>query len=158
MELTPRISDWFKLAPSVMKGMVAAETAMGASSLGTSLLELVRLRASQMNGCAYCIHLHTMTLRQHGESEMRLVMLDAWRESPLYTSRERAALAWTESVTRIIDTHAPDALYEDLKAHFSDQEQVHLTLAIGLINVWNRVQIGFRATHPLTAADAPTAT
>lgn len=157
MELTPRIPDWFKLAPSVMKGLVAAETAMSASGLGTPLLELVRLRASQMNGCAYCIHLHSMTLRQHGESDMRLVMLDAWRESSLYTARERAALAWTEVVTRIISTHAPDAVYEELKAQFSEEEQVHLTLTIGLINLWNRTQIAFRATHPLAADEAPTA-
>lgn len=149
MEITPRIADWFTLAPAVMKGMVTAETALGASELGANLIELVKLRASLINGCAYCIHLHATTLRKLGESEMRVYMLDGWRESPLYTPRERAALAWTEAVTRVIETHAPDEVYEELQAHFTEAEQVQLTLAIGIINVWNRMQIGFRATHPI---------
>ena len=153
MDITPRIADWYKLAPAVMKGMVAAEAALGASGLGADLIELVKLRASQMNGCAYCIHLHATTLRKLGESELRVFMLDGWHESPLYTARERAALAWTEAVTRVIETHAPDDLYEELKIYFTEAEQVHLTLTIGVINLWNRMQIGFRASHPV---DAPT--
>ena len=115
-------------------------------------LELVKLRASQINGCAYCIHMHATFLRKHGESEMRLYMLDAWRESALYDERERAALGWTEALTRLADTHAPDEDYERLKAQFTEAEQVGLTLAIGAINTWNRLQVGFRAAHPADKA------
>ncbi|WP_306891237.1 carboxymuconolactone decarboxylase family protein [Ancylobacter amanitiformis] len=150
--MTPRIADWYKLAPAVMKGLIAAETALGASDLGANLIELVKLRASQINGCAYCIHLHATTARKLGESEMRVVMLDGWRESPLYTARERAALAWTEAVTRVIETHAPNDVYEELKVHFTEAQQVHLTLAIGVINLWNRMGISLRASHPVDTA------
>ena len=129
--------------------MQALEVELAASGLDHELLELVKLRASQINGCAFCIHMHTTDLRKHGEIEMRLYMLNAWRESPLYSNRERAALAWTEALTRLSETGAPDAEYEDLKAEFTEAEQVNLTLAIGAINVWNRLQVGFRAAHPM---------
>jgi AhpD family alkylhydroperoxidase len=147
--MTPRLNEPFKAAPAAIKAMLSLEAALRASGLDHRILELVKMRASQINGCAFCIHMHATDLRKQGESEMRLYMLDAWRESPLYTPRERAALAWTEALTRLADTHAPDAEYELVKAEFTEEEQVNLTLAIGAINVWNRLQVGFRVTHPV---------
>tara|TARA_R110002110_G_scaffold104517_3_gene263522 strand:+ start:222 stop:809 length:588 start_codon:yes stop_codon:yes gene_type:complete len=147
--MTPRLNDPYKLAQAPIKAMMALEAALAVSGLDHNLLELVKLRASQINGCAFCIHMHTTDLRKHGESEMRLYMLNAWRESTLYSSRERAALAWTEALTQLVETGAPDADYALMKAEFTEAEQVNLTLAIGAINVWNRLQIGFRAAHPL---------
>lgn len=152
--MTPRIKDAFKLAPESIKAMTALEASNAASGLEKPLMELVKLRASQINGCAYCIHMHTTDARKHGETEMRLYMLNAWRESPLYTARERAALAWTEALTLLAATGAPDADYEMLKREFSDKEQVSLTMLIGSINVWNRLQVGFRALHPVDKVDA----
>ncbi len=140
--------DAYKAAPETMKAMLAFENAVKTSGLEHSLIELVKTRASQINGCAYCIHMHTRDARASGESEERLYLLSAWRESPLYTSRERAALAWTESLTLLSQTQAPDADYEILQAEFSPEEQVKLTLLIGAINVWNRIAVGFRSVHP----------
>ncbi|HEX7883313.1 MAG TPA: carboxymuconolactone decarboxylase family protein [Afipia sp.] len=150
--MTPRIKDAFKLAPEAIKAMTALETAIKNSGLEHNLVELVKFRASQINGCAYCIHMHTTDLRTHGETEMRLYMLTAWRESPLYSARERAALAWTESLTLLAATGAPDSDYEVLKSEFTESEQVNLTMLIGAINVWNRLQVGFRALHPVDKA------
>ncbi len=147
--MTPRLNDAFRLAPAATKAMYNLEAALQACGLDHNLLELVKLRASQINRCAFCIHLHTTDLRKHGESEMRLYMLNAWRESPLYSARERAALAWTEALTLLAETGAPDSDYELLKAEFTETEQVNLTMAIGAINVWNRLQVGFRAVHPV---------
>lgn len=147
--MTPRIAEPFKAAPAAIKAMMSLEAALRASGIEHRVLELVKLRASQINGCAFCIHMHTTDMRKQGESEMRLYMLDAWRESSLYTPRERAALAWTEALTRLAETHAPDADYALVKAAFSEEEQVNLTLAIGAINVWNRLQVGFRVAHPV---------
>lgn len=146
--MSARVKEPLKAAPAAIKAMVALEAALAASGLDHNLLELVKLRASQINGCAFCIHMHTTDLRRHGETEMRLYMLNAWRESSLYTPRERAALAWTDTLTRLAETGAPDADYDLLRAEFSEAEQVNLTLAIGAINVWNRLQAGFRAPHP----------
>jgi len=143
--MTPRIDNPFKLAPEGIKAMMALEASFKNCGLDHALLELVRLRVSQINGCAFCLHMHSTDLRKGGESEMRLYMLPAWREAPLYSDRERAALGWAESLTRLADTGAPDADYEALKAEFSEAEQVQLTLAIGAINAWNRLQVGFRA-------------
>lgn len=143
-----RIANHMELAPRSIKAMLSVEASFEASGLELTLLELVKLRASQMNGCAYCIHMHTTALRQRGESEMRLYMLSAWRESSLYSARERAALGWTESLTRLSETGAPDADFEPLKAEFTDAEVVSLTLAIGAINAWNRLQVGLRVPHP----------
>lgn len=151
--MPPRLNNTHKLAPEQIKAMMALEASFAASSLEESLRHLVKLRASQINGCAFCIHMHTTDARKHGESEMRLYMLNAWRESTLYSDRERAALAWTDSLTRLAETGAPDADYELVKAQFSDAEQVQLTMLIGAINVWNRLQVGFRAAHPVSAAD-----
>lgn len=121
------------------------------SGLEDSLVELVKIRASQMNGCAFCLHMHTATARKQGETEERIYLLDAWRESPFYSERERAALQWTEALTLISGTHAPDSTYQALQAQFSAEEQVKLTLLIVAINGWNRIQIGFRAIHPASA-------
>ena len=146
--MTPRIANAFRLIPAGYKAVAAAEASIKESSLEKKLLHLVKLRASQINHCAYCIHMHTTEARAQGETEMRLYMLNAWRECPLYSERERAALAWTEALTLVADTQAPDEVYEELKAHFNEVEQVNLTLQIGAINVWNRMQVGFRAEHP----------
>jgi AhpD family alkylhydroperoxidase len=115
------------------------------------LKELVMMRASQINGCAFCIHHHTIDARKHGETEQRLYLLSAWRESTLYSDRERAALGWTEALTLVSQTHAPDEVYEALRRHFSAEEQVKLTLLIAQVNAWNRIKIGFRAVHPAEA-------
>jgi AhpD family alkylhydroperoxidase len=147
--MTPRLKNPLHAAPEGIKAMMALEATIRASGLEHSLLELVKLRASQINGCAYCIHMHATDARAHGETEMRLYMLNAWRESSLYNERERAALAWTEALTRVSETGAPDADYEMVKSAFNETEQVYLTLAIGAINAWNRLQVGFRAAHPV---------
>ncbi len=138
----------FKTAPEGTKAMIAVEASIEKSALDHGLIELVRLRASQINGCAYCIYAHVETATKLGESAMRLHMLDAWRESPLYTDRERAALNWAERLTRIADRGAPDADYDLLAQHFGETEIAYLTLLVGAINLWNRVQIGLRAVHP----------
>ena len=147
-----RLDNHLARAPAAIKAMMALEAALKASSLEAGLLELIKLRASQINGCAYCIHLHATTLRQSGESDMRLYLLDAWREAPHYTARERAALAWTETLTRLSETAVDEAEYEILEAAFTEAEQVHLTLAIGAINAWNRLQVGFAVPPPLPEA------
>jgi AhpD family alkylhydroperoxidase len=137
-----------------MKALAAAEKVIAESGLEGSLIELVKTRASQINGCAFCIHMHTSDARAHGETEERLYLLNAWRESPLYTDRERAALAWTEALTLISETHAPDDLYDELRKHFNEKDAVNLTALIGLINTWNRIAIGFRSVHPVKAKAA----
>jgi len=146
--MKPRM-NYYQAAPDTIKALVGVENVIKASGLEQSLIELVKTRASQINGCAYCIYMHTADARKQGETEQRLYLLDAWRESPLYTDRERAALAWTEALTLISQTHAPDADYEAMRAQFSEAEAVNLTVLIGAINAWNRVAIGFRAVHPV---------
>ena len=145
------------VAPKALKAMTALEHYVVTAGLEHSLIELVKTRASQINGCAYCIHMHTKDARAAGESEERLYLLSAWRESPLYTPRERAALRWTESLTRVADTGAPDEDFEEPRRHFTDEELVNLTLLIGAINVWNRLAIGFRAVHPVETRTAAAA-
>jgi AhpD family alkylhydroperoxidase len=130
--------------PGLLKNMLALETYLSGSGLPAELLDLIRLRASQINGCAYCIDMHSKDLRAHGETEQRLYLLDAWRESPFYTDRERAALAWTEAVTRVTDGHVPDEVYSQVRVQFSPDEIANLTLAIVAINSWNRLNIAFR--------------
>ncbi|WBO23228.1 carboxymuconolactone decarboxylase family protein [Sphingomonas abietis] len=152
--MTQRLKNYATLAPESIQAMYALEASFASSAIEPHIKELVKLRASQINGCAYCIHMHATDLRKAGESEMRLYMLDAWRESSLYSDRERAALGWTEALTRIAETHAPDADYATLGAMFSEEEQVQLTLMIGAINAWNRLAIGFRAAHPVGRARA----
>lgn len=142
--------DPYKTDPASLRAMYALEDHVRNCGLEYSLIELVKTRASQINGCAYCIDMHTRDARANGESEARLYLLDAWRESPLYSERERAALGWTEALTLISETHAPDDTYAALEAQFSAQERVQLTVLIGTINAWNRIAIGFRMIHPIT--------
>lgn len=148
--MTPRMNI-FAAAPEAMKAMMAVETAIAQSGLEHSLLELVKLRASQINGCAFCIHMHVTDAVKHGESNMRIHLLDAWRESPAFTPRERAALGWTETLTNVARSGAPDADYDLLKSQFDEGEIANLTAMIGAINLWNRIQIGLRAVHPEVA-------
>jgi AhpD family alkylhydroperoxidase len=151
--MTPRL-DTFAAAPAPMKSWLDWSTGIAESSLEDSLMELVKIRASQINGCARCLHMHTADARKQGETEERLYLLDAWRESPLYGARERAALAWTEALTLLSETHAPDDVYRALQANFTEEEQVALTLLIVAINGWNRIQVGFRAVHPVQQRQA----
>jgi AhpD family alkylhydroperoxidase len=136
--------DYPRLSPSLFRSYLALSNAAATTGLETSLLELVKTRASQINGCAYCLDMHTKDARALGESEQRLYLLSAWREAPFYTDRERAALAWTEALTLVNETHAPDDAYEEVRRHFTEEELVNLTWAIVVINGWNRVAIAFR--------------
>ena len=140
--------------PDTIKALRALEAQVQASGLEQSLIELVKTRASQINGCAFCINMHTQDARKQGGTEQRLYLLNAWRESPLYTDRERAALAWTEAVTLISETHAPDDVYDEVRARFSEAETVNLTMLIATINAWNRIAISFRSVHPVKAKAA----
>lgn len=136
-----------EVAPEAMRAMGALEAYVKRCGLEPGLIELVKMRVSQINGCAFCLDMHSRDARLHGETEQRLYLLNAWRESPLYTERERAALAWTEALTLIADTHAPDADYAAVLAQFSEAEIVKLSLLIATINAWNRLAIGFRTMH-----------
>jgi len=137
--------DFPRNAPTgAYKAMMGLQQYVETCGLERSLLDLVLVRASQINGCAYCIDMHTTDARAHGESERRLYSLDAWRESPFYTGRERAALAWTEAVTLITAGHVPDEVFAEAHREFSDAELINLTLAVTLINSWNRISIAFR--------------
>src|SRR5689334_503707 len=134
-----------KAAPGALRAMYSLQKYVEECGLEKPLLELVKTRASQINGCAFCIDMHSKDARANGESEQRLYALNAWRETPFFTDRERAALAWTEAVTLIHQDHAPDSVYEEVRQHFSEAELVNLTMAIASINSWNRLAIGFRA-------------
>ncbi len=136
--------DYTKAAPEGYKAMLALELYARHSGLEPSLLELVKMRASQINGCAFCLDMHSKDARAGGETEQRLYALNAWRETPFFNERERAALAWTEAVTCVSETHVPDETYESVRQHFSEKELVDLTLAIIAINGWNRLAISFR--------------
>ncbi len=136
--------SYSKAAPEGVEIMRRLERYVKSSGLKPDLLELVKLRASQINGCAYCIDMHTKDARSHGESEQRLYGVSAWRETPFYSERERAALAWTESVTLISNDQVPDDVYDQARRYFSEKELVDLTLAIIAINGWNRLAISFR--------------
>jgi AhpD family alkylhydroperoxidase len=138
----------FEAAPDAMQAMLALEGYVRSCGLDPRLMELVKTRASQINGCAYCIEMHTREARAAGETEERLHLLPAWRESSFYSERERAALAWTEALTLVAQTRAPLADYEATLNHFTPEEMVKLSLLIGSINIWNRLAIGFRAKHP----------
>ena len=137
--------DAQKASPAAYHAMLALEMSVRKSSkLEPSLIELVRMRASQINGCAYCLDMHSKDARAAGESEQRLYALNAWRETPFFNDRERAALAWTEAVTLVAEGHVPDAVFEEVRPHFSDEELVSLTMAVVTINAWNRLSIAFR--------------
>jgi len=145
--MTSRIQP-YAVAKQAIEAMLVPSKYVAESGLEHSLQELVKIRASQINGCANCLHMHTADARKAGETEERIYLLNAWHESLLFTPRERAALAWTEALTLLSETHAPDADYEALQAHFTPKEQVDLTLLIGVINAWNRLAVGFRTVHP----------
>jgi AhpD family alkylhydroperoxidase len=134
-----------KAAPGALRAMLSLEKYVQESGLERSLLELVKTRASQINGCAYCIDMHTKDARAAGETEQRLYALNAWRETPFYTDRERAALAWTEAVTLVHNGHVPDEVFQQAQEQFTDNELVNLTTAVVAINGWNRLAIAFRA-------------
>jgi AhpD family alkylhydroperoxidase len=142
MQIMSSKIDLFAAAPSQMKNWFGTSTAIN-SSLDPILVHLVKIRASQINGCANCINMHTAEARELGETEQRIYLLSAWHEAPCYTDRERAALAWTDALTRLSEGHAHQQAYEGLKAHFTEEEQVKLTLVINVINGWNRLAVGF---------------
>jgi AhpD family alkylhydroperoxidase len=136
--------DFTRVSPQALKPLFALGAQIEASTLEHSLLELVKRRASQLNGCAYCLDMHSKDARAAGETEQRLYLLDAWRETPLYSARERAALAWTEAVTLVAEGHVPDRAYDEASSHFTEDELVSLTLGIVAVNSWNRLNIAFR--------------
>jgi AhpD family alkylhydroperoxidase len=154
--MKPRM-NYFQAAPETVKALMALENQVTSSGLEQSLIELVKTRASQINGCAFCINMHTQDARKHGETEQRLYLLNAWREAPVYTERERAALAWTDALTLISETHAPDDVYQEVRARFSEAETVNLTMLIATINAWNRLAISFRSMPPLKVKSASAA-
>jgi len=138
-------ASYGKAAPDVFQGMLALSAVIQKSGLAPGLVDLIYYRVSQMNGCAYCLDMHSKDLRARGETEQRIYMLSAWREMPdLYDARERAALAWAEAVTRLTDQEVPDEIYDQARKEFSDKELAQLTLATAAINGWNRLNIAFR--------------
>jgi len=151
--MKPRLNP-LTVAPEGVNALVNVENYLKKSGLDRRLIVLVQTRVSQMNGCAYCLHMHTKDARKLGESDTRLYLLDAWHESNLFSPRERAALAWAESLTKIADTHAPDADYEAVRQQFSEKEVADLSIAIAMINAWNRLSIGARSVHPGDLAKA----
>jgi AhpD family alkylhydroperoxidase len=141
--MQPRL-NFPEASPDAYKAMLGLESFLSTCGLEPALLHLVKMRASQINGCAYCLDMHSKDLRAIGQTEQRLYVLNAWREAPFYSERERAALAWTEALTLVADTHAPDEVHAEVRKQFTDKELVDLTLAIATINGWNRLTIGFR--------------
>jgi AhpD family alkylhydroperoxidase len=137
--------EYSQVAQGALKAMLGLETYIRRCGLERSLLELVKTRASQINGCAFCIDMHWKDARAAGETEQRLYSLSAWREAPFYTDRERAALEWTEAVTLVAETHVPDDVYDRVRAHFGEEELVNLTTAVVTINAWNRLAVSFRS-------------
>lgn len=142
---------YYRAAPDVMKAMMALEEATKQVSIPLTIRELIKMRVSQINGCAYCLNLHAAEARAAGVSQQKLDVLAAWRESPAFDAKERAALAWAEALTRLESSGAPDADYDLLAAAFDERERVELTLAITTINAWNRFVVGFRSQHPVEA-------
>jgi AhpD family alkylhydroperoxidase len=146
--MTPRLNP-YTAAPEMVQAFLTLSNAVGESGLEKSLLELVKIRSSQINGCANCINMHTFEARQAGETEQRIYLTSAWHEAPCYSDRERAALAWTEALTLIADKGAPnDEVYSALDAQFSKEEQIKLTMMINVINGWNRLAVAFRLFEP----------
>lgn len=137
--------NYGEVSPGALKAMLGLEKYVHQSDLENSLIELVKMRASQLNSCAYCIDMHSKDARKAGETEQRLYALSAWRETPFFTERERAALEWTEALTQLSSTHITDELYDSVKKYFNDEEMVVLTMSIIAINGWNRLGVGFRS-------------
>ena len=150
--MKPRL-EYFPKAPELMQAVLALNTAVEESGLEMSLLHLIKLRASQINGCSYCVDMHAHEAREDGETEQRLYLVAAWRESPLFTERERAAFAWTESVTLISQAGVSDELYAATLKQFSEEELVKLTVAVAIINTWNRLSVSFHSIHPVRVDD-----
>ena len=146
--LQPRL-DPHAIAPELLAPLLELSNRLNASGLEPRLVDLIKIRASQINGCAFCLHMHTTHARATGETELRLNVLAAWRESPLFDGRERAALAWTEALTHLPQTLAPDDVYAQLSDAFSERERVAVTLVIATINSWNRIAVGFRRVHAM---------
>jgi AhpD family alkylhydroperoxidase len=146
--------DAMKISPAAYKALAGLQAYVDQSSLEKSLIELVKIRASQINGCAFCLVMHTNDARKHGESDDRMHLLNAWHEAPVFNDRERAALAWTEAVTLVSETNVPDEVYEEARRHFSEKEMVDLTMAVVTINSWNRASIAFRAQPQVKSARA----
>jgi AhpD family alkylhydroperoxidase len=143
--------NYTKASPAAYQAMLALQAAVEKSGLEKPLIELIKIRASQINKCAFCLHMHTRDARKAGEREERIYLLDAWRESSLYTPRERAALRWTETLTLVAEKGVSDEVFEEVRAHFTEAEMVNLTLAVVAINGWNRIAIGFNLQHPASA-------
>jgi AhpD family alkylhydroperoxidase len=152
--MKPRI-EYPRVSPRGFNAMLALQTCVNESGLEHGLLALVKLRASQLNGCGYCIDMHAKDARAEGETEQRLYLLDAWREAPMYSARERAALEWTEAVTLVREGHVPDDVYHAVREHFSEAELVNLTLAVVAINGWNRLSIALRTVPGTYKAKQP---
>ena len=149
--MEPRL-QFHNAAPDLMKKVFALNEAVTNCGLEPDLLHLMKLRASQINGCSYCVDMHTREARRDGETEQRVHLVSAWRESPLFTDRERAALAWTERLTELAGHHIEDEHFNATREHFSEEEMVKLSVTIGMINIWNRLCTGFRAVHPVIPA------
>jgi AhpD family alkylhydroperoxidase len=145
--MEPRL-NFYKASPNAIKAMRGLEEQIARSSLEKPLIELVKLRASQINGCAFCVDMHSTDARKHGETERRLAAVIVWSEAPFFSDRERAALEWTEALTRVEQTHVPDDVWERIKPHFTPEEIVDLTLLVSTINSWNRFAIAFRSQLP----------
>ncbi len=146
--------DVTKVNPAAYKAVAALQSYVDQSGLDAKLRELIKIRASQINGCAFCLIMHTRDARKIGENDDRMHLLNAWREAPVFTPRERAALAWTEALTLVSETHVPDDVYAEVRKHFSEKEIVDLTAAIAAINTWNRIAIAFRAPPQVEVAKA----
>jgi AhpD family alkylhydroperoxidase len=142
--MTPRI-DYRRFSPDALQAMLALEKHLAACGLDHKFMHLLKLRASQINGCAYCIDMHSIDARATGETEQRLYALDAWRETPFFDDRERAALAWIEALTLVAQSHVPDDVYDEVRKHFREQELIDLTYLAATINAWNRIAIATRA-------------
>jgi len=151
--MKPRM-DYRSAAPELLKSVLALNAAVDRCGLEPGLLHLVKLRASQINGCSFCVDMHSREARRDGESEQRVYLVSAWRESPLFSERERAAFAWTEAVTKLAGGDVPDELFESARRHFSEEELAKLTVAIGMINIWNRLCVSFRVLHPVAEPKA----
>jgi len=153
--MQPRI-DYRKFSPEPLQALLAMEKYLAGCGLDHKFIHLLKLRASQINGCAYCIDMHSIDARAAGETEQRLYALDAWRETPFFSGRERAGLAWIEAVTLVSNAHVPDSVYDEAKAHFSEKELVDLTYLAATINAWNRLAIALRSVPGrYRAATAP---
>jgi len=148
--MTPRLNP-YAAAPHLVQAFLTLSAAAEKGTLEPALLELVKMRSSQINGCANCLNMHSFAARKAGETEQRLYLLDAWEEAPCYSDRERAALAWTDHLTQIADKRAPDAVYAALAEQFTPEEQVQLTMLINVINGWNRLAVGFHLFDPSLA-------